>query len=254
VHIDILTVFPEMFQGPLDHSMVARARERGLATITVRDLRDYTHDRHRTTDDYPFGGGGGMVMKPEPVFEAIERLCAERPESSREVLLTCPQGEVFQQSLAWRLSRLEHLMIICGHYEGVDDRVRAGLGARPVSIGDYVLTGGELPTMVIIDAVVRLLPGVLGGERAAAEQDSFTADGLLEGPQYTRPRSYRGHDVPEVLLSGDHGRIAEWRRRMSVLRTARVRPDLLSEASLTPEEREWVRHLREEGARGDQEP
>jgi tRNA (guanine37-N1)-methyltransferase len=238
--IDIVTLFPGMFAGVLAESMLRVARERGVVDVRIVDLRDHTEGRHRVADDYPFGGGGGMVLKPEPLFAAVEAL---RGPGSHVVLL-CPQGATFSQAAAARLARGSHLVLLCGHYEGVDERVRAHLVDEELSIGDYVLTGGELPAMVVLDAVVRLLPGVLG-DPAGASRESFAA-GRLDYPQYTRPADFRGLRVPEILLSGDHGRIAGWRRREALRRTLARRPDLLETVPLTREEREWL----DEMARG----
>jgi tRNA (guanine37-N1)-methyltransferase len=238
MRIDVVTLFPRMFEGPLGESMLRVAQDKGLVRIRVADLRDYTEGRHRVVDDYPFGGGGGMVLKPEPLFRAVEDL---RGPGARVVLL-CPQGRTFTQAGAARLAAVPHLVLLCGHYEGVDERVRAHLVDEEVSIGDYVLTGGELPALVVIDAVVRLLPGALGAAGAAA-RESF-ADGRLDYPQYTRPAEFQGLAVPEVLLSGDHGRIARWRRREALRRTLERRPDLVSEAPLTDEEREWLAEMK----------
>lgn len=236
MRIDILTIFPSMVEGPLEESIIKRARERDIARIAVHDLREYTVDRHRMTDDTPFGGGPGMVMKPEPFFRAVDSLV--KGSARPRVILMDPQGKVLDQQLAWELAEEEHLILLCGRYEGVDERVRARLVTDEISIGDYVLSGGELAALVVTDAVVRLLPGALGDDRSAL-QESF-ADGLLEGPQYTRPRSYRGLEVPEILLSGDHGAIEKWRRRQALLRTRHRRPDLLKKADLTAEEREFL--------------
>lgn len=242
MRIDIITIFPEMFDGPLDAGILKRARENGLVDIRVLNLRDYTHDRHRTTDDVAYGGGGGMVMKPEPIFEAVGAARGEADDA--RVILMCPQGEPFTQEKAWALAAVPHLILICGRYEGVDERVRVGLKPDEISVGDYVLSGGELPALVVVDAVVRLVPGVIGDERAAV-QDSF-ASGLLEGPHYTRPRSYRGLEVPAVLLSGDHERIRRWRRKEALRRTRERRPDLLAAASLTPEDRQLLAEIEKE--------
>lgn len=233
MRFDVITLFPEMFPGPLGASLLGRAIERGLLEVHTHDLRDWTHDRHRTVDDYSFGGGPGMVMKPEPVFEAVE---AVRPlaEDAGTLVFFTPAGRVFDQRLAEEFSRLDRLVFVCGRYEGFDERALS-LADVQLSIGDYVLTGGELPALVCIDAIARLIPGVLGGEGSAAEE-SFSA-GLLEYPQYTRPQVYRGMEIPEVLASGDHGRIARWRREQSVSKTARLRPDLLERACLAPGER-----------------
>jgi tRNA (guanine37-N1)-methyltransferase len=239
--IDVVTLFPGMFPGVLDESMLRVARERQAVDIRVADLRDYTEGRHRVADDYPFGGGGGMVLKPEPLFAAVEAL---RGPGSRVVLL-CPQGPTFTQATAERLAKVAHLVLVCGHYEGVDERVRTELVDEELSIGDYVLTGGELPALVVLDAVVRLVPGVLGDPESAA-RESFAA-GRLDYPQYTRPAEFRGWRVPEVLLSGDHGRIAQWRRREALRRTLTRRPDLLATVPMTREEREWMDEMARSG-------
>jgi tRNA (guanine37-N1)-methyltransferase len=219
--IDVLTLFPGMFPGPLDESIIKRACESGRLRLGIRDLRDYTHDRHRKVDDRPFGGGPGMLMKPEPLFEAVEAL---RGEKTR-VILTSPAGRPFRQEIAQELAGEEHLLLVCGSYEGFDERVRECLADDELSIGDYVLTNGALPAMVIIDAVTRLLPGVLGDDESSLDE-SFS-DGLLEYPQYTRPAEFRGMNVPEVLLSGDHAAIERWRREQARMRTGQMRPDLL---------------------------
>jgi len=219
--IDVLTLFPGMFPGPLDESIIKRAFESGRLRLGIRDLRDFTHDRHRKVDDRPFGGGPGMLMKPEPMFEAVEAL---RGEKTR-VILTSPAGRPFRQEIARELAAEEHLLLICGSYEGFDERVRECLADDELSIGDYVLTNGALPAMVIIDSVTRLLPGVLGDDESSVDE-SFS-DGLLEYPQYTRPAEFRGMNVPEVLLSGDHAAIERWRREQARLRTGQRRPDLL---------------------------
>jgi tRNA (guanine37-N1)-methyltransferase len=219
--IDVLTLFPGMFPGPLDESIIKRAFESGRLRLGIRDLRDFTHDRHRKVDDRPFGGGPGMLMKPEPMFEAVEAL---RGEKTR-VILTSPAGRPFRQGIARELAAEEHLLLICGSYEGFDERVRECLADDELSIGDYVLTNGALPAMVIIDSVTRLLPGVLGDDESSVDE-SFS-DGLLEYPQYTRPAEFRGMNVPEVLLSGDHAAIERWRREQARLRTGQRRPDLL---------------------------
>jgi tRNA (guanine37-N1)-methyltransferase len=221
VKIDVLTLFPAMFAGPLDESIIKRARETGLVDLKIHNLRDYAHDRHKTVDDRPFGGGPGMLLKPEPIFEAVETLARE----NTRVILLSPSGRRFNQSIAGDLARRDDLLLIVGHYEGFDERVRERLADDELSIGDYVLTNGALPAMVIIDAVVRLLPGVLGDEESAAEE-SFS-HGLLEYPQYTRPAEFRGMKVPEVLLSGNHAEIANWRAEQARLRTEERRPDIL---------------------------
>jgi tRNA (guanine37-N1)-methyltransferase len=234
VRIDIVTLFPAMVTPVLAESMLGRAQSRGLVDIRVVNLRDYAEGRHRVTDDYQFGGGGGMVLKPEPLFAAVEAL---RTPGARVVLMD-PRGRTFTHEVAAALACAPHLILLAGRYEGVDARVGEGLADDAISIGDYVLTGGELPALVVTDAVTRLLPGVLGAE-GAVEHESF-ADGLLEPPQYTRPEAYLGARVPAVLLSGDHARIARWRRMQSIWLTWRARPDLLAAARLTREERKLV--------------
>jgi tRNA (guanine37-N1)-methyltransferase len=219
--IDVLTLFPAMFAGPLDESIVGRARRAGLLQLSIHNLRDYTHDRHKTVDDRPFGGGPGMLLKPEPIFEAVEKLSGDKTR----VILLSPAGRSFNQAIARQLAQTDELLIITGHYEGFDERVRERLADDELSIGDYVLTNGALPAMVIIDAVTRLLPGALGDDESAHEE-SFS-HGLLEYPQYTRPAEFCGMKVPEVLLSGNHSEIAKWRAEQSRLRTEQRRPDLL---------------------------
>jgi tRNA (guanine37-N1)-methyltransferase len=226
-----------MFAGPLDESIVKRAREARQVDLRIHDLRAHTTDRHRTTDDAPYGGGAGMVMRPEPLFAAVEAISAEVAEPP-DVILMSPQGRVFTQAVAQELSQRRHLVLLCGRYEGFDERVRQHLATDAISIGDYVLTGGELPAMVVIDAVVRLLPGVLGSAESLAEE-SHSA-GLLEYPHYTRPPELRGWTVPEVLLSGNHAAIARWRREQSLVRTLRSRPDLLARAELTSSDRRFL--------------
>ncbi|MCH7483459.1 MAG: tRNA (guanosine(37)-N1)-methyltransferase TrmD, partial [Chloroflexi bacterium] len=229
MRLHIVTIFPEMFPAPLGAGIVGRAQEAGLAAVHVHDLRDFAHDRRRTTDDSPFGGGPGMVMRPEPLYEAVESL--QLPEGSPVVALT-PQGAPFRQADAERLAAEPVVTLLCGRYDGVDERVVAGLATERLSIGDYVLTGGELAAMVVVDAVVRLLPGALGHAEEAIADDSFTS-GLLQYPQYTRPADYRGMSVPEVLLSGDHAAIDRWRRNQALRRTLELRPDLLAQATLS---------------------
>ncbi|MBI4325376.1 MAG: tRNA (guanosine(37)-N1)-methyltransferase TrmD [Chloroflexi bacterium] len=219
--IDVLTLFPAMFTGPLDESILRRARQDGLLELGIHNLRDYTHDRHKTVDDKPFGGGPGMLLKPEPIFEAVEDLA--RPET--RVILLSPAGRTFAQVIARQMARHPHLLLICGSYEGFDERVREHLADDELSIGDYVLTNGALPAMVIIDAVTRLLPGVLGDDESSREE-SFS-HGWLEYPQYTRPAEFRGLKVPDVLLSGNHAEIARWRAEQARLRTHQIRPDLI---------------------------
>jgi len=231
VHIDILTLFPQMFQGPFNFSILKRAIDHGLVSINIHNIRDYTHDKHHTADDYAYGGGAGMILKPEPIFEAVESIKSDIKQEIGElsVILLTPQGRLFSQQIAQELSAYSHLIFICGHYEGVDERVREHLVTDEISIGDYVLSGGELAAMVVVDAVVRLLPGVLGSE-ASLVDDSHVA-GLLEYPQYTRPVEYRGWSVPEVLLSGNHAQIAKWRREQAIRRTQERRPELLDKAN-----------------------
>jgi tRNA (guanine37-N1)-methyltransferase len=223
MRIDVLTLFPGMFAGPLDESIIKRAREAGILELQLHNLRDYAHDRHKTVDDRPFGGGPGMLLKPEPVFEAVERLAADE---TRVILLT-PAGRKFDQKIAVELTGYRHVLLVCGSYEGFDERIREQLADDELSIGDYVLTNGALPAMVIIDAVTRLLPGVLGDDESSREE-SFSG-GLIEYPQYTRPAEFRGWKVPEILLSGHHAQIAKWRLEQSKTRTRQRRPDLLSE-------------------------
>ena len=240
MRINILTLFPEMFTGPFDASMIKRARDRGLLEINLINIRDYSRSKHRTVDDTPYGGGAGMVMGPEPLFEALIHLEA-RPEDGERVVLLSPTGRPLTQEIARNLATAEKLTLLCGHYEGIDDRVREELVTDELSIGDYVLTGGELPAMVVVDVVARMIPGVLG-EAASAEEESFCG-GLLEYPHYTRPREYRGLPVPEVLLSGHHEEIRRWRRRQSLLRTLASRPDLLEEAHLSSEDRQILKDV-----------
>ena len=231
MHIDILTLFPQMFQGPFNFSILKRAIDHRLVSINTHNIRDYTHDKHHTADDYAYGGGAGMILKPEPIFEAVESIKSDIKQEIGElpVILLTPQGRLFSQQIAQELSAYSHLIFICGHYEGVDERVREHLVTDEISIGDYVLSGGELAAMVVVDAVVRLLPGVLGSE-ASLVDDSHVA-GLLEYPQYTRPVEYRGWSVPEVLLSGNHAQIAKWRREQAIRRTQERRPELLDKAN-----------------------
>lgn len=226
LRIDVVTIFPGMLKGFVEESILKRAAQKGQVTINAIDLRQFTTDRHQTTDDRPFGGGPGMVMKPEPLFKAVESV---RTDGARVILMT-PQGRPFRQAMAAELARAAHLIFVCGHYEGVDERVRTHLATDEISIGDYVLTNGVLPAAVVIDAVVRLVPGVLGDEGSTREE-SF-AEGRLEYPQYTRPRVFRGLSVPEVMVSGDHEQIARWRREQSEQRTRERRPDLLETREL----------------------
>ena len=267
---EIVTIFPDFFRGPLDYGIVRRARETGLIEVTLHDLRAFTRDRHRTVDDRPFGGGEGMVLKPEPLFECVESLKvgdveARRVDGAREtVVLLSPQGQMFTQAVAQELAGLERIVLICGRYEGVDERVAEALADREISVGDYVLSGGELGAAVIIDTVTRLLPGALGNE-ASARQESFTAaqelraaagkesdlpdstcgsGGLLDYPHYTRPAEFRGMPVPEVLVSGNHDEIRLWRRRTALEKTVRNRPDLLEQVRLTAEDKELLACIR----------
>ena len=272
MRFDLLTIFPEFFTWPLDYGIVRRAREAGLAEVRVHDLRDWTHDRHRTVDDRPFGGGEGMVLKPEPIFEAVESLLTEhvgaglgaRPSAVAIVLLSAA-GKLFRQETARRFAGLERIVLICGRYEGVDERVAEHLATDEISIGDFVLSGGELPAAMILDAVTRLLPGALGNE-ASAVQESFSGQlsavssqqaadqavklseglsfGLLDCPHYTRPAEFRGWTVPEVLLSGNHEGIRRWRRKLALAKTLRNRPDLLAEAALSEDDRALLEEIK----------
>jgi tRNA (guanine37-N1)-methyltransferase len=260
MHFDILTLFPSMFCGPLDESILKRARESDRLSITLHNIRDYAADRHHVTDDAPYGGGGGMVMKPEPIFAAVEAILpppspSEHPGEEIEgppgiprgktdvpVILLSPQGRLFTQAVAFELAQYEHVLLICGRYEGVDERVRQHLVTDEISIGDYVLTGGELAALVIVDAVTRSLPGVLGDPGATI--DDSHAQGLLEGPHYTRPAVFRGWEVPEVLRSGNHAAVARWRREQALARTSERRPDLLAKTNLTAQDREFLAQLR----------
>ena len=236
MHFDILTLFPAMFRGPMEESILKRAQESGRLSIALHDIRDYATDKHHVTDDAPYGGGGGMVMKPEPIFRATETVLAG--DGDVPIILLSPQGRLFTHPVASELSRCRRVILICGRYEGVDERVRQHLVTDEISIGDYVLTGGELAAMVIIDAVTRLLPGVLGHPGAAFE-DSH-ACGLLEGPQYTRPAVFRGWEVPQVLRSGNHAAIARWRREQALRRTFDRRPDLSAQIDLSPRDRDLL--------------
>lgn len=240
IRFDILSIFPEMFASPLNCSIVKRAREKGLMEIHVHNIRDYAEDKHKMTDDAPYGGGGGMVMKVEPIDRALASILPER-EGVLTILLT-PQGETFSQKMAEEMSLRSRIILICGHYEGVDERVRDHLVDKEVSMGDYILTGGELSAMVMIDAISRLIPGVLGNCESASS-DSFSM-GLLEYPHYTRPSNYRGWPVPEVLLSGNHREILAWRRKESLRRTYARRPDLLEKIALSPEDREKLEEIK----------
>ncbi|GAK38537.1 tRNA (guanine-N(1)-)-methyltransferase [Paenibacillus sp. TCA20] len=264
--VDVLTLFPEMFHGVFGTSILGKAQAKGIVSLNALNFREYAGNKHGQVDDMPYGGGGGMVLKPEPIFAAVEDLLNEadqdaqssaaaksaeetQPETSSakqpRIILMCPQGETFTQKKAEELSKEEHLIFICGHYEGYDERIREHLVTDEISTGDYVLTGGELPAMVVIDSVVRLLPGVLGNETSAVT-DSFST-GLLEYPHYTRPAEFRGHKVPDILLSGHHKNIDAWRREQSLLRTLTRRPDLLEQVELTKKEKAWLdQHKRDE--------
>ncbi len=249
MRIDVVTIFPEVFPGPLGVSILGRAQQRGILDLVVWDLRTYTEDRHRTVDDTPYGGGAGMVMKPEPFVRAVEAIRAAQPGTVPRVLLTSPQGRLFSEARARELARLPHLVILCGRYEGVDERVVELLRAEEISVGDYVLSGGELAAMVIIEAVGRLLPGAVG-DAASVADDSFS-QGHLGYPHYTRPAEFQGHRVPEVLLGGHHEEIRRWRKRMALQRTLARRPELLDEAALDPEARALLEELRRGGADRD---
>ncbi|NEW05521.1 tRNA (guanosine(37)-N1)-methyltransferase TrmD [Paenibacillus sp. SYP-B3998] len=243
MRIDVLTLFPEMFEGVFSSSILGKARDKGIVSLNTVNFRDYSNNKHNTVDDYPYGGGGGMVLKPEPIFAAVEELSAhyvaEQAESVKpRVILMCPQGATFTQRIAEELSSEQHLVFICGHYEGYDERIRQYLVTDELSIGDYVLTGGELPAMVVIDSVARLLPGVLGNELSAVT-DSFST-GLLEYPHYTRPVKFREWEVPEILLSGHHANVKRWRMQQSLFRTLDRRPDLLQGRAFTKEEKLWI--------------
>lgn len=237
--VDVISIFPGMFEAPLSASIVGLARERGLLELRTHDLRSWTRDKHHTTDDYPYGGGPGLVMKPEPIFEAVDAIQQLEDDPGFVIFLT-PAGRTLNHELVVELAEKERLVLVCGRYEGFDERALS-LADLELSLGDFVVTGGEIPAMAVIDAVARHVPGVLGDEESAADE-SF-ADGLLEYPQYTRPATYRGMDVPDVLRSGDHAKIAQWRRAQSIEKTARVRPDLLACASLSDREREAVARL-----------
>ena len=243
MHFDILTLFPGLFAGAFEESIIKRAREAGLVTIALHNIRDYASGRHKVTDDTPYGGGGGMIMKVEPIFAAVEAVLAEELSTVPIILLT-PKGRLFDQQVAHELAGQRRLLVICGRYEGVDERIHQCLATDEISIGDYVLSGGEVPAMVIVDAVTRLLPGALGDPGATFE-DSH-AEGLLEYPHYTRPSEFRGHAVPDVLLSGHHAEITTWRRQQALRRTLERRPDLLRRARLTEQDLAYLDQLEEE--------
>jgi tRNA (guanine37-N1)-methyltransferase len=241
--IDILTIFPQMLSGSLEESLIRKAKEKSLIEVRISNIREFAEDKHQTVDDIPFGGGGGMVMKLEPLTKALDSMWnKDRPQTS--IILTTPQGERFSQKRAEELSLKDHLIIICGHYKGTDERLRTLYPIEEISVGDFVLTGGEIPALVIIDAVVRLIPGVLG-DFESAQTDSFF-DGILGPPQYTRPAEFRGVNVPDVLLSGDHERIKRWRRKEALKKTLHKRPDLLNWEQLSDEEREWIKKIQAE--------
>lgn len=238
MRFDVITLFPEMIEGAMNHSVIKRAMENDLLTIHATQLRDYAYDKHKIVDDTPFGGGAGMLMKPEPFFRAVEDVVQKTNLPNRRVILMAPSGTTFNQAKCIELASYDHLIFLCGHYEGVDARVQEYLADEVLSIGDYVLTGGELPAMVIMDSVARNISGVLGSADSAP-QDSFYA-GLLEYPQYTRPRTYEGHDVPDVLLSGNHAEIEKWRRKQSLLITREKRPDLFAKVELSKEDKKLL--------------
>ena len=249
MQFEVFTLLPEVFPSYLETSIIKRARERDLINVRVHNIRDYTHDKHHTTDDTPYGGGGGMVMKPEPVFEAIETVLGLNPDptqpepaSNIPIILLTPQGRVFNQSIAQELSAHPHIILLCGRYEGIDERIREHLVTDEISIGDYVLTGGELPALILIDAIARLLPDVLGDPTGA--QDDSHAMGLLEYPHYTRPPEFRGWKTPDILLSGDHAKIDKWRREQALLRTFNKRPDMLEKAELSKQDMKFVESLK----------
>jgi tRNA (guanine37-N1)-methyltransferase len=245
MQFDVFTLLPDVFPTYLESSILKRASERGLIEVHVHNIRDYTHDKHHVTDDTPYGGGGGMVMKPEPVFEAVESVLGKSPVQSHgqpvPIILLTPQGRVFNQRIAEELSSHERITLICGRYEGVDERIREHLVTDEVSVGDYVLTGGELPAMILIDAVSRLIPGVLGDPTGA--QDDSHSMGLLEYPHYTKPADFRGWKVPEILQSGNHAKIEQWRREQALLRTFLKRPDMLEKADLNEKEKKLINGL-----------
>lgn len=249
MRIDIFTLFPTMFLGPLQESILKRGQERGALTVVLHQIRDYTLDRHQMTDDLPYGGGQGMVMKPEPIFNAV-RSVVETPATP--VILLSPQGRTFTQAIARELAAQPRLALLCGHYEGVDERVREHLVTDELSIGDYVLTGGELAAMVVVDAVARFIPGILGAANGAHD-DSF-ATGILEGPQYTRPAVYAGMETPAILRSGDHAAVARWQRKMALRRTVRRRPDLLAAIGLSDEDQELLEEIAAEDCSERDEP
>ncbi|WLD95130.1 tRNA (guanosine(37)-N1)-methyltransferase TrmD [Alkalihalobacillus sp. AL-G] len=239
--IDILSLFPEMFEGVLNSSILKKAQEKSAVQFKVIDFRAFAENKHKKVDDYPYGGGAGMVLAPQPIFDAVESLTKD--SASPRIVLMCPQGERLTQEKSEELAKEDHLIFVCGHYEGYDERIRQHIVTDEISIGDYVLTGGELAAMVVVDSVTRLLPGVLGNAESS-QQDSYSS-GLLEHPHYTRPADFRGLKVPDVLLSGDHAKIQKWREKESVRRTYERRPDLLDKGDRTSEEKQWLRGLEE---------
>lgn len=245
--VDVLTLFPEMMDGVFRSSILGKAQEKGIVSLNAINFREYSNSKHGTVDDTPYGGGGGMVLKPEPIFSAVEDLVS-RTSTTPRIILMCPQGDTFTQRKAEEFAKEEHLIFICGHYEGYDERIREHLVTDELSIGDYVLTGGELPAMVAIDSIVRLLPGVLGNETSAVT-DSFST-GLLEYPHYTRPAEFRGWKVPDILLSGHHANIELWRREQALKRTLERRPDLLDKVELTDQDRQFLKQLQNERESG----
>lgn len=248
MRFDVFTLFPNLFTPFLGESILKRAIEMGYADVQVHDIRAHAHDKHHITDDYPYGGGGGMLMKPEPIFMAVESVLGRKPPANVPIILFSPQGRTLTQDMAQALAALPRVALICGRYEGVDERVRQHLATDELSIGDYVLNGGELPAMVVIEAVTRLIPGVLGDPRGA-QQDSF-ASGLLEHPHYTRPAQFRGLGVPDVLLSGNHAEIARWRRQEALRRTYERRPDLLEQIALSETDRQFLATLKNRSSHG----
>ena len=243
--IDYLTLFPEMFEGVLNYSILKRAQDKGIINVNTINFRDYAVNKHNQVDDYPFGGGQGMVLKPEPVFNAMKDI---QHNDETRVILMCPQGRPFTQKIAQELSSTEHIVFICGHYEGYDERIREHLVTDEISMGDYVLTGGELPAMTMTDAIVRLIPGVLGNQQS--HQDDSFSDGLLEFPQYTRPREFQGMTVPDVLLSGNHAHIEKWRHKQKLIRTYLKRPDLLMAYPLSEQDKEIIESFKKQLKKG----
>ncbi|HMA58918.1 MAG TPA: tRNA (guanosine(37)-N1)-methyltransferase TrmD [Halanaerobiales bacterium] len=243
MRFDILTLFPEMFNGPFSDSMIKKARENGIIDINLIDIRDYTTDKHNTADDYPYGGGAGMVLKVEPIYYALADITEDFSQSTTNILLT-PRGQKLDQSMVKDLSGKDRLVLICGHYEGIDERIRNNFVDQEVSIGDYVLTGGEIPAMVLVDAVARLLPGVLGHDESK-KNDSFY-NGILDYPHYTRPQEFKGMEVPEILLSGNHQLVDRWRKKEALKRTYLMRPDLIENTELTQDQQELLREIKQD--------